>query len=85
MNEDPKEKEFEEHNKAGNCTFKDRKYEKAIRSCDYVILLYSSSLFKFLSYSLKYLAIIQIVLLFILELEICFGFLQLLRKRSIYV
>ena len=40
MNEDPKVKEAEEHNKAGNCTFKDKKYEKAIRFYDYVILLY---------------------------------------------
>ena len=43
MNEDPKVKEAEEHNKAGKSVIKDRKYEKAIRSCDYVILLYSSS------------------------------------------
>ena len=40
MDEDSKEKEAEEHNKAGKCTFKDKKYEKAIRFYDYVILLY---------------------------------------------
>ena len=40
MAKDSKEKEAEEHNKAGECTFKDRKYEKAIRFSDYVISLY---------------------------------------------
>ena len=43
MDEDSKENEFEEHNKAGKSVIKDRKYEKAILFYDYVILLYSSS------------------------------------------
>lgn len=42
MDEDPKVKEAEEYNEAGNCAFKDKEYEKAIRFYDYVFSLYSS-------------------------------------------
>ncbi|CBK23482.2 uncharacterized protein [Blastocystis hominis] len=40
MDEDPKVKEAEEYNEAGNCAFKDKEYEKAIRFYDYAIELF---------------------------------------------
>ena len=70
MDEDPRVKEAEEYNEAGNCAFKDKEYEKAIRFYDYVLSLYSSSRFRPSNYSPKNLAIIQIVQLPISVLEI---------------
>lgn len=46
MDEDPKVKEAEEYNEAGNCAFKDKEYEKAIRFYDYVIAKLSSLRFR---------------------------------------
>ena len=83
MDEDPKVKEAEEYNEAGNCAFKDKEYEKAIRFYDYVFSLYSSSHFRPLNYSLKNLVIIQIVLLLTWVQEIVPGLLQMLRKQWI--
>lgn len=70
MDEDPKVKEAEEYNEAGNCAFKDKEYEKAIRFYDYVLSLCSSSRFRPSNYSPKNLVIIQIVQLPISVLEI---------------
>lgn len=40
MDEDATVKEAEEYNAAGNCAFKDKEYEKAIRFYTYVTVYY---------------------------------------------
>lgn len=40
MDEDATVKEAEEYNAAGNCAFKDKEYEKAIRFYTYVAVYY---------------------------------------------
>ena len=81
MDEDATVKEAEEYNAAGNCAFKDKEYEKAIRFYTYVTvyyLLWSHSLSHF---ALKNLVTIQIVLQLILGLEIDHELLQMQKRQ----